>query len=70
MHAQSCPNMIVIGRVIVYTQNQYLARAVEEIIEQEGPAHEVRTGVICMDGMHVKWVALPSPMVQGDTHYP
>jgi hypothetical protein len=59
MKAEICPLAVVIGRVVIYTRNRFLAREIECQIEQDGLPSRMSHGTITLDGKHVRWVALP-----------
>lgn len=55
----SVPESLVIGRIVVFTSNHFLARAVEELIRRERRVERSTAGTISMNGESVHWVALP-----------
>lgn len=59
MRTKTCPDALVIGRIVVYTQNRFLAREVEARIEQEQLLERMPSGRMRIDADTIEWVALP-----------
>lgn len=59
-NTERCPRAIVIGRLAIYTRNRFLARDIEQKLEQQGVPGLMTSGVIREAGESVYWVALPA----------
>ena len=65
MKTIDCPDAIVIGRIVVYTRNRFLAREVEELVERERMPERMPTGILRLGNDNVEWMALPDSAKAG-----
>lgn len=59
MKTTACPDAIIIGRIVVYTRNRFLAREVEELVERERLPERTSAGKMRLGTDNIAWVALP-----------
>lgn len=68
MKSTSFPDAIVIGRIVVYTKNRFLAREVEELVEREELPKHASSGRVQLGADSIGWTALPCS-VKTNTNY-
>lgn len=59
MVASVISDSLIIDRIVVFTLNLFVARAVAEAVTQQGLADQTASGTLCLNEETVHWVALP-----------